>query len=169
VDFDTVRKVFEYRDGHLYWKSPSNPSKTPVGMRAGTVSKRGYIHIQYKRKVYKAHRLVYLMHTGNICELLDHINGDPIDNRIENLRPATCIQNQQNAKLRRDSSSGVKNVTWHSRIKKWAVGLRFNGKRTHFGYFDDLELAELVASEARDKYHGVFANHGAYALQGCVR
>ena len=160
MDQATALTVFEYRDGSLFWKNPTNPLKTPRGSLAGTVSKRGYVHIQYLRKIYKAHQLVYLMHTGQWCKLLDHTNGILTDNRIENLRPATVIQNQQNSVKRKDNTSGVKNVSWHCRAKKWGVQLSIAGKIKHFGYYDDLDLAALVAHEARVKYHGEFACHG---------
>lgn len=157
---NTALKVFEYKDGQLFWRAPTNPKRTPVGSLAGTVSKRGYIHVQYQRKIYKAHRIVYLMFTGQYCDLIDHINGVLTDNRIENLRPATVAQNQRNAAIRKDNSSGVKNVSWHKRVNKWGVQLSINSVVKHFGYYDDIELAELVAMEARNKYHKEFANHG---------
>ena len=156
----TALKVFEYKDGQLFWRAPTNPKRTPVGSLAGTISKRGYIHVQYQRKIYKAHRIVYLMFTGQHCNLIDHINGVLTDNRIENLRPATAVQNQRNAVIRKDNSSGVKNVSWHKRVNKWGVQLSINSVVKHFGYYDDIELAELVAMEARNKYHKEFANHG---------
>lgn len=156
---DEALKVFEYRDGRLYWREPTNPKRTPVGSVAGTIGKLGYIHIQYQRRIYKAHRLVYLMFNGHMPKMLDHIDGDRLNNRIENLRLATPLQNAQNARKRTDNTSGVKNVSYHKRIKKWSVSLSVNRKIRHFGYFDDLELAELVALSAREKYHGAFARH----------
>jgi hypothetical protein len=75
------------------------------------------------------------------------------------LRPATYPENNRNARIRKDNSSGCKNVCWRKDRKKWVVGIRINGKRINFGFFDDLELADLVAHEARDKYHKDFARH----------
>ena len=149
--------LFEYRDGVLYWKNPTNPAKTPRGSIAGYVGKRGYTHIQYARKIYKAHRLIFLMFRGYMANIIDHIDGNTSNNRPENLRAATHLGNAQNAKKRKDNTSGVKNVCWHKRLNKWGVALSVNNKIRHFGYFEDLELAALVASEARDKYHGEFA------------
>ena len=80
------------------------------------------------------------------------------DNSIENLRPANS-KNQQNAKIRKDNKSGIKGVYWFAELKKWKVDIGVNGKRKYIGVFNDLELAELVAQEARDKYHGKFARH----------
>ena len=152
--------LFEYVNGELFWKNPSNPKRIAKGDKAGTVSKRGYVHVQVYGKIYKAHQLVFLMMHGYIPKLIDHINGVLTDNRIENLREASVSENQQNAKTRADNSSGVKNVSWHQRLCKWTVQLSFKGKVKHFGNFADLELAALVAEEARNKYYGQFARHG---------
>jgi len=157
MDQKTALELFEYRDGKLYWRQPSNPKKTPVGSLAGTIHAKGYIHIQYKRKIYKAHRLIYLMFYGYLPNIVDHIDGNTANNHPDNLRSATLSGNAQNAKIRRDNISGFKNVCWHKRLNKWGVSLAVSGKLRHFGYFDDLELAAFVASEVRDKYHGEFA------------
>jgi len=157
MNAELAHYLFRYEDGVLYWRNPSNPAKTPCGAIAGYVSKRGYIHIQYERKIHKAHRLIFLMFNGYMPDIIDHIDGNINNNRPENLRAATHLENAQNAKKRKDNSSGVKNVCWHKRLSKWGVSLSVSGKIRHFGYFNDLELAALVASEARDKYHGEFA------------
>jgi hypothetical protein len=151
--------IFDYVDGVLHWKNPTNPRRTAIGSVAGSISKRGYIHVQYLNKIYKAHQIVFLMFNGFIPKTIDHINGILTDNRIENLRQVNTSENQQNSKIRKDNSSGVKNVSWHTRAKKWGVQLSVNGKIKHFGYFNDLELADLVAKEARNKYHREFARH----------
>jgi hypothetical protein len=91
--------------------------------------------------------------------MVDHINGIQTDNRIENLRPATYLENNRNARIRKDNSSGCKNVSWRSDRKKWSVAIKINGKRKNLGCFVDLELADLVAHEARDLYHKDFARH----------
>jgi hypothetical protein len=149
--------LFNYVNGVLYWKNPSNPKRTPIGSVAGSIGVRGYVHIQYNRKIYKAHRIIFLMFNGYMSDIIDHIDGNISNNRHENLRAATYAGNAQNARKRADNSSGVKNVCWHRRLNKWGVSLSVNGKIRHFGYFEDLEIAALMASEARDKYHGTFA------------
>lgn len=55
------------------------------------------------------------------------------------------------------NNTGIKNVSWEAAKQKFRVALQVNKVRKFFGYFDDLELAELVAVEARAKYHGAFA------------
>ena len=71
-------------------------------------------------------------------------------------------KNGKNRKTPKNNTSGVKGVSWHKRSKKWVVSIGVNWKRKALGYFDDLDLAELVSIEARNKYHGEFANHGQY-------
>ena len=64
-----------------------------------------------------------------------------------------------NQKTPINNTSGVKNVCFHKGNNKWVVQLRINKKKKHFGCYEDLELAELVAIEARNKFYGKWANH----------
>ena len=150
-DQSTALSVFEYRDGVLFWKKNSK--------RAGTKHHTGYIQIGYLGKLYNAHRIIFLMYCGYLPTVIDHINGDRSDNRIENLRAASWTKNLQNMRLHPTNTSGVKNVSWCNTRKKWAVFVSIDGKRVNFGRYDDLELADLVATEARNKYHKSFARH----------
>lgn len=154
--------IFEYRNGELYWKKSRRTDK--IGVRAGYVetspTRKGYVCIGVKSKLYQEHRLIWQMFNGdNMPAMLDHINGNPTDNRIENLRIATHEQNMRNAKKSKNNTSGIKGVSWYKRDKKWQVKLCISRKQLSFGLFKDKELAELVAIEARDKYHKEFARH----------
>lgn len=149
--------LFEYQDGMLYWKISKRGVK--AGSKAGSVTHEGYMRVMVNGKEYKIHRLIFLMHHGYFPEMIDHINGNRSDNRIENLRPATNQQNQHNVIAPRTNTSGVKNVTWSKRNKKWCVELRVNGKHKNFGQYHDIDYAKFVANAMRYKYHGDFANH----------
>lgn len=155
---DYVKQLLEYRDGVLYWKVSRGKAK--VGAKTGYLNQIGYFQTQVNGKLYLNHRLIFLMHHGYLPQYLDHIDGNTLNNKIENLRAATLTQNQYNRKLNKNNSSGVKGVWWRKDIKKWRVSFKINGKEKSFGSYDDLELAELVAQEARTKYHGAFVNHG---------
>jgi hypothetical protein len=149
--------LFTYKDGELYWQ---NCPKTNLnGTKAGYLNNTGYLRVKINQKGYLIHRLIYVSHHGYLPKMIDHINGNPLDNRIENLREATSYENQYNAKARKDNYSGIKGIGWNKTKKKWIVRIRINGVRKHLGAFEDLELAELVILEARDKYHKEFARN----------
>lgn len=158
---ERLHQLFEYRDGHLYWKKLSSSlSRAKVGSKAGALATHGYWRIKFDGVTYMAHKLIYAMHNGGVCpDYIDHIDGNKSNNKLENLRPATIAQNAQNVGLHKNSTTGVKNVSWSPSKNKWKVLVSANGKRKSW-LVKDLELAELVAIEARNKYHGNYANHG---------
>jgi hypothetical protein len=156
---ELAHQLFEYRDGALYWKIRASRG-VYAGDKVGFVHPTGYRRFMYKRKGYAAHRIIWLMHHGNLPDQIDHKDLNKLNNNIENLRAVNNAQNQQNVKLRKDNTTSAKNVFWNKMVKKWAVIVVADKKRRNIGYFKDLELADLVATMAREKYHGAFANHG---------
>jgi hypothetical protein len=100
-----------------------------------------------------------LFHHGYIPKIIDHIDNNPANNRIDNLREATQQENCFNSKKRKHNTSGYKNVVWHDSGKKWAVRLFINGSNKHFGLYFDKEIANFVAETMRYKYHKKFANN----------
>jgi hypothetical protein len=152
-----AQECFDYKDGILYWKFRA-ANRIKVGSPAGSIDpSTGYHKTYVYGKFYKTHRVIFLYHHGYFPEFVDHIDGNKINNKIENLRPTTKSQNAMNQKVRADNKSGTKGVRWHKRDKKWLVQLRVNSKSHSFGYFEDKELAELVAVEATNKLHKEFS------------
>lgn len=120
----------------------------------------GYREIEIDNKKYKAHRLAWLYVHGEMPKnLIDHIDNNRSNNKISNLREATYQTNSENYKTPKTNKSGVKNVSWYKKLNKWVVSISVEKTKKTIGYFDDLEFAELVAIEARNKYRGEFANH----------
>ena len=160
-----LKELFDYReDGNLIRKHACKGNGNYAGRVVGCKPKKitrshRYVSTKIKGQHYSVHKLIYLWHTGVWPEQLDHINNNSFDNRIENLRLVNSSQNASNRKLFRSNTSGIKGVSWHKASNKWFVYVDVNKKRKNIGYFTDLELAELVAIEARNKYHGEYANH----------
>jgi hypothetical protein len=155
---DLLHELFEYRDGMLFWKI-ARPHVV-VGQKAGHISDRGYQRVVINNKMYKAHRIIFLMHKGYLPIEIDHIDGDKLNNKIENLRPATRSQNLLNKKKPSSNTSGVKGVSWCAERNKWEVQMYVDGKKKYVGRFESLDVAKSMAMAFREKHHGEFANHG---------
>jgi hypothetical protein len=150
---------FDYKDGDLYWKEDRGSQKCK-GKMAGTQDHRGYLRVRVRELggSMLVHRIIFAMHHGYLPAEVDHIDGDKSNNRIENLREVTRSQNQMNKGRNGQNKSGCKNVYFYR--NKWGVKLVVNKKSLFIGVFESLELADLVAHSAREKYHGDYANHG---------
>lgn len=107
---------------------------------------------------YKAHRIAWLMHHGyDPGEMLvDHKNGNSLDNRAENLRLATGAQNSQNQSKNANNSCGSKGVVQVS-TGKWVAKIGVNRKRIHVGTYLTREEAEAAYFSAAMLQHGNFA------------
>lgn len=156
---EEVRKLFTYKDGWLYWNNPvkSKKIKYTVGDRAGKQHSAGYIQICLNYKLYLAHRLIFLYHYGYLPRLLDHINGDKTDNRIENIREATYSQNNFNSGVSSRNTSGYKNVSKNK--GKWQVVFKIDGVHKYYGTYADVHEAGKVANKVRKDLHKEFARN----------
>ena len=149
---EEVRQLFTYReDGSLI------RNRTGKVVVCSPSKHHRYLRIGIKGKAYSLHRVIFLLAYGHLPEGIDHIDGDRFNNRIENLRAANQSQNCLNRSVHKNNKNGHKNVHWQKNINKWAVMVTINRKRRTVGYFDDIEIANLLASEYRAKYHGEFA------------
>lgn len=92
--------------------------------------------------------------------IVDHINGNPLDNRRENLRVCRHIDNMRNRGASRTNTSGFKGVSWHKNRKRWMANIQYEGKSRYLGSFPDSESAHEFYCLAADMLHGEFANHG---------
>lgn len=110
-------------------------------------------------KLYGAHRIMWQMLVGPIPDgmQIDHINCNPFDNRLCNLRLSSCSENCRNRRISSTNSSGYKGVSYRKGVRRWAAGIKVHGKRMHLGVFDTPEEAHSAYCEASKKYHGDFA------------
>jgi hypothetical protein len=147
-----LKELVDYVDGKLIAKTNSKCRK--VGDTLSSLTDKGYLKSSVGGKSYRVHRLVFLYHHGYMPIQVDHIDGNRMNNKIENLREATSSQNNQNRKA--TSSSGVKGVVWHKQSKKWVASICVNRKSVHLGSFISIEEAALVANKSRQSAHGEF-------------
>ena len=106
---ERLKRLFEYKEGGLYRRVNAGPAK--AGDRFGSIESTGRRQGRIAGKFYLEHRLIWLYHKGYLPEVdVDHINGDPLDNRIGNLREASHQCNMQNQKLRNTNTTGVPGV-----------------------------------------------------------
>lgn len=157
--FEYLHEILEYKDGKLYWKKKT-AGCVKIGNEAGTNNGKNYLIIPIKYKHYYAHRIIFMMHHKYVPYIVDHIDGNRLNNKIENLREATHNQNSANQKLPKNNTSKEKNVFWNKSKNKWQVAISVNNKLKHIGTFLDFDLAKKAAYDARIKYHGKYANHG---------
>ena len=159
VTQERLKELFDYQDGDFIRRT------TSLRVMCSPTKGQRYLRVFVDGKPRSLHRMIYLWHHGHLPKTLDHIDGDRANNKIENLREATQQQNCLNRKHHSNSKSPYKNVYLQAPTKKaewkrnWVVRITVAGKSKYIGSFEDLELADLVATEARDKFHGRFARH----------
>lgn len=161
ISTELARELFDYNPdtGMLSWKiARSNVVKIGQIIK-GFASDKRRRYARVDGKMYAVHQLIWIWHGRDLSGEVDHRNGDNTDNRIDNLRIATSSQNKYNIGVRSDNKLGIKGVSYIKRLNKYHVQVMANKKKVVNLYIDDIELAELVAIEARDKYHGAFARH----------
>jgi HNH endonuclease/AP2 domain len=155
IDSTKLRELLDYNPdtGVFIWKVKPCKNKN-AGIEAGCIS-TGYRLIKVLKKYYQAHRLAWLYVYGEFpSKFIDHINGNPLDNRIVNLREATNYENSQNIyKPQSNNTSGFLGVTYMQKKKKWRAKIAVEGKRLSLGYYKSPEDAHKAYIEAKRKYH----------------
>lgn len=115
---------------------------------------RRYVVTDNKGKRIYMHRLIL---NAKTTEIVDHINGNCLDNRKENLRICTTMENTRNRKKSNKNKSGYKGVSWHKAAKKWEAHITVNYKKIYLGCYQNKIHAAKVYNEAAIKYFGKYA------------
>ena len=164
ISASVLREELEYvpETGEAWWRKgkPGRIKEKPVG----TVASNGYLVVRIDYKLYLLHRVIYQMHHGDLTDEIqvDHVDGNPVNNRIENLRKATQSQNAWNSKAQYDKKhSELKGVTWHAGKAKWMARVRAGGRSEFVGYFDTDKAAHEAYCVRASVVHGDFFNNGA--------
>ncbi|WP_010219512.1 MULTISPECIES: HNH endonuclease [Pseudomonas syringae group] len=148
ISLNRVLELLDYdpATGSFMWKPK------PAGHRR---KDSGYVSIEVDGLEIKAHRLAWFIAKGQWPDsMIDHINGDPSDNRIENLRDVSQKVNSQN--LRRhmsNSTTRLLGVTWHKARSKWQATIKHEGKNKYLGLYDTPEEASAAYISAKRLLH----------------
>ncbi len=146
IGYERVRELFDYdlNNGCLIWKIKLN-NFIKIGAVAGYTNEQGYRMVGIDSKPYGVHRIIWLWHYGYLPEnQIDHIDQDPQNNHINNLREVSMACNLRNTGNRKTNTSGVKGVGWHRLTKTWWAAIGVMGKKINLGYhknFDDAVMA----------------------------
>lgn len=170
---EQVRSILDYDpvSGKLYWLERPREmfprsrlwkmwNTRYAGKEAFTRNHSGYFGGQIFNKRLLAHRVIWAWCYGEWpVDVIDHIDGDPVNNRIDNLRVVTQSENSKNSRISIRNSSGITGVSWASRDKKWIAYISIEGRRTSLGYFNDIASAVAARKQAEPQF-GYHANHG---------
>ena len=159
-----IRQLLAYSpsDGAFFWLKNRRGNPAPrAGDRAGGTRPDGYRFIGIDGKRHYEHRLAWLLVYGPIPEgmEIDHIDHNPSNNRISNLRLVTKSGNRHNRARDSRNKSGINGVHWSPHAKAWCAQIRHGRKTKHLGYFKRLEDAAIARKKA-EAVLGFHANHG---------
>jgi len=132
----------------------------PVDSVAGWITSCNgipYKKLNIKRKTVYLHRVIFLMHHGYTPDYIDHIDGDSLNNRIENLRAATQSQNMGNSRMKNTNTSGYKGVTFRKDTNKWGAAVMVNGKHISLGSHATKEKAAEAYERGAKIFFGEFS------------
>lgn len=129
-----------------------------VGFPAGSISSEGYRKVHIDGAYHPAHRVIWLMQTGEWISYpaleIDHINGNRADNRWGNLRKVTKSENQRNAGRRKNNTSGVHGVNWKPKYNstpgdgRWVARIWNGPRHVYLGSFKTLHEAQIARKAA---------------------
>lgn len=160
---EELQEAFEIIDGMLFRKEYVDKQGKKRGGFINNVANdggNGYCQVSFKGRIVYYHRLLWILVNGPIPEgiVLDHKDGDKLNNNLENLRLLTNRENAQNTKYHRDGS--LPGVHWYKQCAKWQAYIQVDGKVLHIGYF-------ITQLEAFDAYIQVNKERG-YPVELCL-
>lgn len=148
--------IYEPETGYFFWLQPKQgrPKDKPAGYK----TTGGYYTLVINGVKFSSHRLAWFYMTGNWPkEYIDHKDGDPGNNKWNNLREATAQQNSQNKKRKYGSASGIKGVVKNYMNDTWEVHMNCNGKVISRGPYYSYQLACREYDRIAKENFGEFA------------
>lgn len=156
---DVLNKImnmvfYNHITGVFLWRKTIT-GKIKAGHICGSFKDGGRFVIRAGGKRFLAHRLAWAIVYGKWPDgEIDHIDGNPSNNAISNLRDVTKTINMQNRKRATShNSSGLIGAHYHTKDKRWRARIVINGVSTYLGSFKTPEEASQKYIEAKRKYH----------------
>lgn len=172
-DQSVLQELLRYdpASGKLYWRERaakwfSDPEQAKkwnakwVGREALANASGRYKGGSIFGRHYWAHRVIFRIVTGVEPVEVDHIDGNTLDNRWENLREVDRTRNMRNAFRRKDNTSGVTGVSWHKAARKWRSRITEKGNHVVLGYFNCFGEA-IKARKLAHATYGYAPRHGS--------
>ena len=155
ITFKVVKEALSYnQQTGVFIRIKATGRRCRIGEPTGWLSNNGYMSIGLNSKVYLAHRLAWLYMTGKWPkDEIDHINGNPLDNRWNNLREASSTINKQNQRKARIDNLGTGLLGAYLYKDKFRSAITVDGKQFHLGVFNTKEEAHRAYIKAKRKYH----------------
>lgn len=149
-----LKNKLEYNsEGYLVW---INSNKRYLNKKAGYAdSQTGYRLINFDKTMHFEHRLIYLYHFGYVLKIIDHINSNRRDNRIENLRESNSFLNSINSKKQQKAKTPYKGVSKAG--NKYRTWINIEGSQIHLGTYFCIEDAAMVYNEIMVEWAGDYA------------
>lgn len=152
---DRLLQLFEYDPLSGYFISRVNHRKFREGKPVGSKSKR-YRFIRIDKTAYLAHRLAFLYVTGSIPPCIDHVDGDGLNNKWENLRACTMSQNQANRKRNKNSKHPYRGIQRNKNSSSYFARISYGGVTYRLGTFSSPEEASLAYEKKAKELFGEF-------------
>lgn len=135
-------------------------TRRSTGAHAGYVFEGRYLRIRVGGRDHQAHRLAWLYMTGEMPkDVIDHIDGDGLNNKFANLREASRLQNRFNARAKPKKSTLPRGVYLTRKVRPYRALISIKNRRCHLGYFPTPELASEFYELVAEMVHGEFAYH----------
>lgn len=164
ITHNRVRELLDYKDGELFWRE-NGPSRKRGCRAGGSMSGSGYKMVRLDRRLYNEHYIVYMWHNAEKPSgVIDHINRDKTDNRIENLRCVTHAKNITNTERVSKTKCGVAGVHWDSFTNSWKPVISVNGRMKNIRRTKSLDEAVMArwSAEVEQGYLNAFTTSSAY-------